>query len=573
MRFVLKKKVLIWSMIGVLFTIGLIVGLYFAYRTDKPLLAAAVVANGIECAKIGTDVLEEGGTAADAAIATLFCEGITVPQSMGLGGGFLATIYTRSTKTIETLIARETAPLAATTDMFVNKSVAGGLAVAVPGELKGYWALHRKYGKFPWKRLIEPSIKLCREGHVVSQFLARVLKLKEVIVMGTESLREIFVNPKTGRIWNEGDVIKRPKLEKTLEIIQREGESSIYGNGSLVRELVGEIQKFGGIITEEDFLRYKLKWARPDMVRMMNEYTLYTTPVPGSGIVLGFILNVLDNFIPSDTVIAWQRMIEAFKHGYGLRSHLGDGDFVADVLELTRNMTNADFVKHIRHLIKDNETYTDYSFYGADFSLPADHGTANIAVLAPNGDAITVTSTINNYFGSKIRSQSTGIIFNDEMDDFSTPGTSNGFGIPASPANFIVPGKRPLSSMCPSIVLDNEGDVRLVIGAAGGSKITSSVATAIIKHLVQKKSLNDSIQDYRLHHQLAPMAIQHEENFDKQILQKLQALGHELLEVPPEAGFSAITAIAVAGGKVYAAYDGRRTGSLSILEQRHMSIK
>lgn len=225
-------------------------------KTDK----GVIVTNGIECAAIGKTIVDKGGNVADVAVATIICEGITCPQSSGLGGGFLLTIYTKKTGIIETLNARETAPKLATSSMFVNDpkgSERGGKAVAVPGELKGLWELHQKYGKLPWATLIEPSIKLAREGHIVSPYLQFIFNGSEEDFHSEPSLREIYVNPKTNSTYKLNDLIKRPKLANTLEVIAREGADSIYGGGSLAKELIQEIKARGGILTDEDLLEYK----------------------------------------------------------------------------------------------------------------------------------------------------------------------------------------------------------------------------------------------------------------------------------------------------------------------------
>lgn len=193
------------------------------------------------------------------------------------------------------------------------------------------------------------------------------------------------------------------------------------------------------------------------------------------------MLNVMSNLYTTDEEIYWQRVVETFKHAFGQRTNLADIDnepeFYDTIKETFENLISQQFADKIRNSIHDDRTFNDMAFYGANFTIQEDHGTAHMAVLAANGDAISVTSTVNNYFGAKVRSRRTGIILNDEMDDFSTPGVVNSFGVPASPANYIKPGKRPMSSMCPAIILDQDGNVRMLVGAAGGTKITTAVAT------------------------------------------------------------------------------------------------
>lgn len=263
MRAITKKWIII-SLISILVVAvvsGTVVGIYFGTRQkDDASSSAAIATNGIECASIGKSIVDAGGNVADVAVATIICEGITCPQSSGLGGGFLLTIYLKESGTVETLNAREVAPKLANETMYVDDprgSVRGGKAVAVPGEIKGLWELHQKYGKLPWAQLIEPNIKLARQGHVVSPYLRDVFASSEQDLLAEPTLRDIYINPITNKTYQLNDIIKRTKLAETLEVIAREGADAIYGGGSLAKELVKEIQDRGGIITEEDFLDYK----------------------------------------------------------------------------------------------------------------------------------------------------------------------------------------------------------------------------------------------------------------------------------------------------------------------------
>lgn len=242
---------------------GIVLGVYFATRDNGSktnVYPAAIATNGIECAAIGKSIVDAGGNVADVAVATIICEGITCPQSSGLGGGFLLTIYIKESGTIETLNAREVAPKLANSTMYVNDSAGserGGKAVAVPGELKGLWELHQKYGSLSWDKLIEPNIQLAREGHVVSPYLANIFANNENALLAEPSLREIYIDPSTNRTYRLNEKIKRLKLAETLEVIAREGVDSIYGGGSLAKGLVDDIRSRGGIITEDDLLDYK----------------------------------------------------------------------------------------------------------------------------------------------------------------------------------------------------------------------------------------------------------------------------------------------------------------------------
>uniref|UniRef100_A0A1I8P187 Gamma-glutamyltransferase n=2 Tax=Stomoxys calcitrans TaxID=35570 RepID=A0A1I8P187_STOCA len=568
MKIVINKTVVIWASIIALAILALTLGLVFGLKSDnEPTITGAVVSNGRGCAEIGGKMLTDGGTAVDAAIATLLCEGVILTHSMGIGGGFVATIYTKSKRKIETLIARESAPAAAFKDMFVNQtSVTGAKAGAVPGEILGYWEMHQRYGRLPWAVLFEPTIKLCREGHWVSKYLASALRSKEEQIRNEPSMAEIFVK-EDGSLYQEGEYMKRLALGDTLERIAQNGVGEMFDGGETGKMFAEDIQAMGGLITEQDLKNYKVKWEDTNHVvaNVTGGYTLYTTPLPSSGVLLAYILNVMSELYTTDRPVYWQRVMETYKHAYGRRTNLGDMENDPEMYDIIKEtfekLTSDEFAAETRHLIFDNKTFEDLSYYGANFTIEEDHGTANMAVLAANGDAITVTSTVNNYFGSKVRSRRTGIILNDEMDDFSTPGLVNSFGVPASPANYIRPGKRPMSSMCPAIILDNDGNVRMLVGAAGGTKITTSVAQTIIKYLIFNERLEESVNDWRLHHQLVPMRVDAEAEVPIDIRDYLSKAGHVLNVSPEGSGFAALTAIGVRTGVPEPFYDRRRVGS------------
>lgn len=339
-------------------------------------------------------IREHNGTAVDAAIATLFCEGVTICQSMGLGGGFFATIYTNSSKKIETLIARERAPLAASKNMFANETTVTGIrSVAVPGELRGYFELHRKYGRVSWKTLVQPTIDLCRSGHIVTEYLARVLELKRTLIFAEPSLREVFVNSATNDLWKAGDRIRRLKLAETLAIIANEGADTMYtANGTIAKLLVQEIQELGGLITMEDFVKYETEWKKPVSTQLKGNYSVHSVGLPSSGLILILILNMINGFKPEHSVDFYHQMVESFKFGYAKRTNLGDLPFNQTFLNEFSDMNYAD---GLRKQIDLNKTFDDPIHYGAEYATLEDHGTAHVSVLAENGDAISITSSIN----------------------------------------------------------------------------------------------------------------------------------------------------------------------------------
>lgn len=342
-------------------------------------------------------IFYNGGSVADVAVATIICEGIANSQSSGLGGGFIMTIYINKTRTVETLTAREVAPRLSTSTMFQDdpeSSKRGGKAVAVPGELKGLWELHQKYGKLSWRKLIEPNILLARNGHVVSKYLENVLTSMEQEIYAEPSLKEIFIDPKTNRTFKLNDVIKRPKLAKTLEIIANEGDKALYGRRPLGKSLIEDIKARGGIMTEEDLVDYRVRWDSPVQSILKGGDILYTTPLPSCGPILVLMMNILKDYRIRDESLSYHRIVETFKFAFARRTWLGDEDSV-EIREIVRNLTSASYANEIRNLIRDNGTSEDFEYYGAKFSDQRDQGTAHISILAPNGDAISVTSSIN----------------------------------------------------------------------------------------------------------------------------------------------------------------------------------
>ncbi|XP_063904513.1 scoloptoxin SSD14-like isoform X3 [Zophobas morio] len=527
---------------------------------------AAVCADGAACAEIGRTILKKDGSAVDAAIATMFCNGIFTMQSMGLGGGFLMTIYIKENNTAYTLNARETAPLKAKAELYKEDpliSQNGALAIAVPGELRGYQAAHQRFGKLEWAELIEPSIQLCEKGYEMSKH--QYESLQKAKLTNDSNLREWFYDS-DDNFKKIGSTIVPKKLCETLRLIATNGGDDLY-NGTLSEMLLEDLKKIDSIITKEDLEKYEAQWMDPIVVELRNHEKLYSVPPPGSGALLAFIMNILDGFKfkPSDidgvqnTVETYHKIIEAFKYAYARRTELGDTSFV-NITNLLHNLTSPEYAEMIRKEIKDNHTSNNPKDYGAIFYGKSDHGTAHISVLAENGDAVSVTSSINLFFGAGLTSESTGIILNSVMDDFSFPYFRNYFNLPGSPNNQLKPGKRPLSSMSPSILVDENGDVKLVIGASGGTKITTAVALVIMRTLWFHQNIKEAVDAPRIHHQLYPMEVQYEYGVLQQVIDGLEAMGHKTSRYK-DAG-SIICALLKKSDAIYANADFRKGGDV-----------
>lgn len=566
-----QKRIIIAVFIVIVFIVGFCTAYNLGLKKDAQLrktYKGAVVSNVDECAEVGASMLKKGGSAADAAIATYLCEEIPASHAIGIGGGFHMVIYNKEKNLVECLHARETAPLAATQDMFVGKANAsreGGLSIAVPAVIKGFWELHQKYGKLPWKDLFLPTIELARKGVAISNYFGESLQARKELIMKSPSLREILIDPKTNSVWVEGDIMKRPVLATTLEVIAEEGADTIYKMGKIGRQLLDDIKEHGGIITEKDFLEYKPQWRQPVQTTLKDGEKVYSVPSTGSGALLVFILNILKGYEMKHDVLSYHRIIEAFKFAFAKRAELADTDFVPSAGVLQAKLVNPEFANEIRKKIDDLRTHHEPGFYGEHFGSPEDHGTCQISVLAPNGDAIAVTGSLNFYWGSLVRSK-TGIILNNVMDDFSTPGVTNIYGVEPSPANFIAPGKRPMSSMAPTIIVKPDGNVGMIVGSAGGPAIITSIAKIIVEKFFMETegSIADIVKLQRLHHQLQPDRVQYDENFDQKVIDGLTSLNHTMEKVYKTAT-GAATAILTENGSITGAFDPRRGGSVAFI--------
>ncbi|CAF1282486.1 unnamed protein product [Adineta ricciae] len=499
---------------------------------------AVAVDNG-ECSKIGSQILEKNGTTMDAALAAAICNGVMNAHSMGIGGGCVIVVYSKKRNKAYSLIARERAPLAAHSTMFIgrqNMSMHGGLAIAVPGELRAYKKAYDEFGGgVPWSDLFQPTIQLCRNGFVISPSQAAAIRQIAPFIYEEPSLKELFVkNKATNELYGAGDIIKRPKYADTLEIIAQQGVDTFY-TGTLADKIVKEIQDRHGIITKKDLADFQVDFREALSIEMNATLTAFTTHAPSSGPILAFILNILQGYnVHADDLkdkrtaaLFYHRLIEAFKFAYAKRSELSDPSMV-NVDELLQNLTSKEYASRIRARIHDYRTY-GYEYYGGTWLDTVKPGTAHISVVGPDGDAVSLTSTVNLYFGSKVLGPETGIFYNDQMDDFSTPNTVNYFNVPASPANFIAPGKRPVSSMSPLILVEKHSQrIQQVLGASGGTKITTSIAQVAMLNLWFNENIKDAIDSPRLHSQLLPQEVMAESGFDQDILKLLKQRGHNI---------------------------------------------
>ncbi|XP_034946498.1 glutathione hydrolase 1 proenzyme-like isoform X2 [Chelonus insularis] len=531
----------------------------------------AICADDNRCAEIGKSILERNGSVVDAAIATAICNGLGNMQNMGIGGGFFMTIYNKATGKAYNLNARDRAPLAAHTNMYKNKngkaSINGPLSIAVPGEMAGYWEAHQKFGKLPWVELFNDTIKLCRNGYSLHQIqyddLFRTHSTKT-----DPTLRFRFFNESTQKFKPPGSLIKLGNLCDTLQIIANKGANELY-NGSLGHMLINDLRKLGSILTINDIQNYTAKWQNTLETRFSDGSILYTSNFPSSGGLLIFILNVLNEFNftresfseNNITINTYHKIIETFKFAFALRSKMGDSDYV-NMTEIAGNLTSKHYAKLIMTQIDDSKTWNDPKHYHGETHVLEDHGTSHISVISPSGDAVSLTSSLNTYFGSGIVSESTGILLNSAMDDFVIPSIVNYYGLSSSDKeNLIQPGKRPLSSMAPSLLVDSDGNIKVVIGAAGGTKIITSIAYVIARILWIKDTVKEAVDAPRIHHQLLPMKLEYQYGIMKPIIEGLQKLGHITSRYRGRG--SVVCALIQVNGTIYANADYRRAGDVS----------
>uniref|UniRef100_A0A914W3U8 Gamma-glutamyltranspeptidase 1 n=1 Tax=Plectus sambesii TaxID=2011161 RepID=A0A914W3U8_9BILA len=529
---------------------------------------AAVAADNGYCSEIGRDILLKGGNAVDAAIAALFCIGVMDSHSAGMGGGHFMTIYNATTRKCHVVDARETAPAIANETMFVRDPVGskiGWKAIAVPGELHGLWTEYTRFGgALPWKDLLEPTINLMNEGYPTSNALAKALQDMSKVILN-EPTMSVFINPQTGNLYKAGEqIVTRQTFMNTLQIIANSTDPiKDFYDGKLTAQMIEEFQRNGGLITAEDMRNYK-SIVRDDSeviyTRLPSNRTICGPPPPSGSAIAQAILSILDGFKLNqstfeDNVDLYHRLIEASKFAYADRSVLGDMAFITDALPVARNITSQEYAAAIRKMITDRAHPEEY--YGGDFGVQEDHGTTHITVMDRFGNAVAVTSTINLLFGAVVRSNSTGIVWNDEMDDFSTPGQPNYFGYPPSKSNFIVPNKRPMSSMSPIVIFDgNTGRPELAAGGAGGSTIISGVAGVALHALWLGADIKQSVDAPRLHNQLRPPNTQYETTFPAEYVAALTARGQTMT---PVNNLTVITAIERGvDGSTYANSDFRK---------------
>ncbi|THV00494.1 gamma-glutamyltranspeptidase [Dendrothele bispora CBS 962.96] len=473
----------------------------------------AVATEVNECSQIGVEIMKEGGNAVDAIIASTLCIGVVAAYHSGIGGGgFMIVRFNQpdGTHAYEMIDFRETMPALGNETMYNDSpdptaSTVGGLSVGVPGELRGWETLHQRYGKLPWKRLFEPAIGVARDGFVVNVDLAGQLDAELYPFLLSDPLWAEVYAP-NGTLLEAGDICYRKRYAETLQKLADNGADAFY-TGDIADNIVNAAAARGGIISHEDLEGYEVVIRTPNNITYRNS-RIFSTVAPSSGSVVLSVLKIFEGYPGNATDpdpefnVTLHRLIQATKFGYGQRTNYGDPAFTTNVTELEKFYLEESTVEQIRTLISDNTTHTAAFYDPSNYTILTDHGTSHVATMDSDGMAVSLTTTVNLIWGSQVMTED-GIILNDEMDDFSSPGQTNSFGFPASPINFISPGKRPQSSISSSIAEDlSTGQLLMATGAAGGSRIITATLQNLHYHLDVGLDAKEAVAHGRYHEQL-----------------------------------------------------------------------
>jgi gamma-glutamyltranspeptidase / glutathione hydrolase len=514
--------------------------------TPPPLVAAraAVASDHPAASAAGVAALKAGGNAVDAACATALALGVVHPESSGMGGGGFAIIHIAAQGKTFALDFRERAPAAISPASYLKDgkpdpelSKRGGLAVAVPGEVRGLGEMVKRWGALPFSRCVDPAHKLAARGFPVSWRLARDLAgLGEKTKGRAADAR--FLEVFGGKKLAAGSTWRRPDLAATLARL-RAGPDAFY-KGEIAAEIVKAVRAAGGVMTAEDLAGYTATDRTPVVVDYRGLRVVSMPPPSSGGIALVETLGVLAARYPSGrardargAAADLHVLAEAFKHAFADRARfLGDTDFVTvDVARLGSGAYHAELARRIKAsavLPRDA-----YGTPGPPPSPPKDAGTAHLSVIDADGNAVALTTTVNLSFGAELVAGKTGILLNDQMDDFSLqPGVPNAFGLIGSEQNAVAPRKRPLSSMTPTVALDAGGRVRVVVGAAGGPTIITAVAQVLTNVVDFKLDAQAAIAAPRIHHQWFPEMLAVEPEVAPDAIDLLNKWGHKTKQFP-----------------------------------------
>lgn len=495
---------------------------------------AMVVSAREEASKIGIEILKQGGNAFDAMMATEMALAVTFPFAGNLGGGGFM-VYRMADGRIGSLDYREKAPLAATKDMYLDKdgnvipqlSTQGMLASGVPGTLAGIFEAQAKFGKLKPKQVLQPVIDLARNGYVVTKNQGESLRMHRQIFIQVNGLNTFF-----GKEFKAGDTLKQPALANTLERIAKNGKNEFY-KGETAKILVNHFQTNGGVISKKDLSQYKAVWRDPIVFPYRDLKIISMAPPSSGGITLGQIFKMLEPYPLSNlghhSSEYVQLLVEAERRAYADRNHyLGDPDFVKIP---TNQLLDSTYLKSRMSSFSFEKASKSADIAHGDLSFAESMETTHYSIVDADGNAVSVTTTLNGAYGSKVFVEELGFFMNNEMDDFSAKaGVPNMFGLVGTEANSIAPGKRMLSSMTPTIV-EKEGRLSMVVGTPGGSTIITSVLQTILNVYEFDMGMQEAVNAPRFHHQWLPDLVNFEPKaFGAALVNQLKSKGYLLNE-------------------------------------------
>lgn len=519
----------------------------------------------------GIDILNIGGNAFDAAIATAAVLAVVEPYSAGMGGGGFWLLHDSKQNKNIFVDAREKAPLKAHRDMYLDAdgniipklSINGPMAAAIPGQAAAFAHLAEHYGKLPLKQSLAAAIKVAHEGFATDHHYAKLASFRKTALNQYPQAAATFLQ--NGDIPQPGFIIKQPQLANTLEAIADHGFDGFY-KGYVAKQLVNDVQQSGGIWQLDDLAQYQVIEREPIQSNYQN-YKIISAPPPSSGgIAIAQMLSMLESvhnkwdWKTLNQVDQTHLLAEVMRRAYFDRAHyLGDPDFVNVPQE---KLLDTNYIAKLAQSIDINKA-TDSKTLGSQVQILEGFHTTHLSVLDKHGNRVSATLSINLPFGSAFLSSSTGVLLNNEMDDFSSkPGTPNAYGLVGNEANAIAPGKRPLSSMTPSFVESN--DSFAILGTPGGSRIITMVFLGMLEHL-QQNPVSDWVARPRFHHQYLPDVIQHEpDTFSDKTKQGLITKGHKLKDVGRQYGNMHAILLNTKTNTVSAASDPRGVGQALI---------
>ncbi len=580
-RFLLKKKPII------LFSIVILVQIFFANNIcsqevnptfnleDRfhPVTSrnGMVATQEALATRAGLEVLKEGGNAIDAAVTVGFTLAVTLPRAGNLGGGGFMLIHLADRNQNLAIDYREKAPLAATKDMFLDengevnqkKVKFSHLSVGVPGTVAGMIMALEKYGTISLARALKPAIELASKGYPVTEYFRDSLLLYQQVMENYPPSMDIFYKP-DGSVYKEGEILIQKDLAASLKLIAKNGKDAFY-RGAIAEKIVADMQANGGIITKADLAKYEPVIRQP-VTGNYRGYELISMPPPSSGgIHLIQILNILERFrlgtLGHNTAQAIHLMTESMKLAYADRSkYLGDSDFVSVPI---RQLTSKKYADKLRRKINYyRATPAREIAPGNPYNLGEGNQTTHYSVIDRSGNAVANTYTLNFNYGTGITVPGTGILLNNEMDDFvAKPGIPNDYGLIGGAANAIAPEKRMLSSMTPTIVL-KDNQPFLITGSPGGSKIITTVVQIITNVIDYKMNVAEATNAVRFHHQWFPDRLEIEQDLNGDTIRLLTRRGHNIVKT--NAAIGSTQSIMKLGDRLYGASDPRRLDALTL---------